>query len=151
MGDVAVEVGDALVALIASHDQLVAAVRERHTPKPLPLTAAATADANGDALLVFDPCPQGEIWELRRLVVGGATWATAAAGTAVIYRTASAPTTSPPLTWVVDEAASLPRPAFYLDGQVVLVPGEKLVVLVTGGTSDQQYLASAQLTRTQGA
>lgn len=140
--------GDAVTALIASHDQLVAAVHERRRgPQPLSLTATATADANGNALIVYDPVPQGETWELRRLVVGGSTWATAAAGTAVAYRTSGAATPTPSLLVVLDQAPTLPNVAFYLDGQVVLVPGERLVVLVAGGTVGQQYLSNAQLVR----
>ena len=140
--------GDAVTALIASHDQLVAAVHERRRgPQPLSLTATATADANGNALIVYDPVPQGETWELRRLVVGGSTWATAAAGTAVSYATSGAAVATPSLLGVFDEAASLPNVAYYLDGQVVLTPGERLVVLVSGATSAQQYLSNSQLVR----
>ena len=147
MGDLATDIGDSLVALLASHDQLVAAVRERHVPRPLPLSAAAVADANGNAVLAFDACSQGETWDLRRLVVGGATWGTAAAGTAVAYKTTGFALSAPALTDVVDQAPALPNVAFYLDGQVTLTGGEKLVVAVEGGTPGQQYLASAHFTR----
>lgn len=125
--------------------QIVAAVRDLAQPAiPLPRSAVATADTNGNALITFDPVSQGERWDLYRLVVGGATWGTTAAGTAVVYRTSSAATTTPSLTAVIDEAASLPNVAFYLDNQVPLQSGEKLVVFVSGGTSGQQYIASAQ-------
>lgn len=110
-----------------------------------PLTASATADSAGNALLVFDPVPRGEHWELRRLVVGGATWTTAAAGTAVVYGTSGQVVDDPPLGSVLDEAASLPNVAFYLGAQALLVGGERLVVAVTGGTAGQQYLAVAQI------
>ena len=109
------------------------------------LTTSAVADASGTALITFDPVPRGEHWELRRLVVGGATWATAAAGTSIVFATSGQPSSTPPLGAVLDQATSLPDIAFYLAGQALLTGGERLVVAVTGGTADQQYLAAVQL------
>lgn len=125
--------------------QIVNAVNDLRQPAvPLPRIAVGTANSSGDALLTFDAVSQGERWDLYRLVVGGVTWATTAAGSAVVYRTTSTATTSPSLTAVIDNAATLPNIAFYLDNQAPLQSGEKLVVYVSGGTSGQQYIASAQ-------
>ena len=85
--------------------------RDGHThalesaPKRIPLDATGTADPSGNALLVFDRVPQGESWDLYRLVVGGVQWSTAAAGTAVVYRTSSqASTASPGESWACASA-----------------------------------------------
>lgn len=110
-----------------------------------PLVASAVANASGAAILNFDPVPRGERWELRRLIVGGVTWGTTAAGSAVVYKTSGPLTSSPPLGAVLDQAATLPAVAFYLVEQAVLVGGEMLAVAVTGGTASQQYLAVAQV------
>ncbi len=96
---------------------------------------------------MFDPVSQGESWELRRLVVGGVTWGTTAAGTAVAYKTSGFATTTPGLTAVFDQAPSLPNVAFYLSKQVPVLSGEKVVVLISGATTSQQYLASGQFIR----
>lgn len=125
------------------HTHALASSRES-APKRIPLDATSTADASGNALLVFDRVPQGESWDLYRLVVGGVQWSTAAAGTAVVYRTSSQASTTPSLTQVFDEATSLPNVSFYLAKQVSLIAGESLVVYVSGGTTGQQYVASAQ-------
>lgn len=130
-----------LAALTGSHRQLLAVLAKRE--RPVSLVTSGVADANGNALLVFDAVGQGETWDLYRLVVGGVTWATVAAGTAVVYKTSNAATTGPSLFSVFDEASSLPSVAFYLQNQVPVVAGEKVVVYVAGATAGQQYLAAA--------
>ena len=136
-------------AITGGNAAVVAAVQDlRPRTRSLSLSATAIADATGTALLVFSPVPQGEQWDLYRLVIGGATWATAAAGSAVAYTTSGVPQGAPGLTSVIDEAVTLPDVAFYLAGQAPLFAGEALAVSVTGGTVGQQYLAHAQFTIT---
>jgi hypothetical protein len=132
-----------LTANVNAHADAARRWRER-SYKRLLLSATAEADSSGNALMVFDPVSQGDVWDLCRLVVGGVQWSTTAAGSAVVYLTSGQATTTPSLTQVVDEAASLPSVAFYLAKQVSLISGENLVVYVSGGTSGQQYIASAQ-------
>lgn len=135
-------------AVTGGNAAVIAAVQDlRPRTRPLSLSATAVADATGTALLVFSPVPQGEQWDLYRLVTGGATWGTTT-GSAVAYTTSGVPQEAPGLTSVIDEAATLPNVAFYLAGQAPLFAGEALAVSVTGGTAGQQYLAHAQFTIT---
>lgn len=111
---------------------------------------SAIADAAGFAVIQFSPGgpDQGHVWAVHNLVVGGDTWDTAADGTAEVYVSAmdlrTLGNTSPPLTDLVDQAASLPLPATYGDHQVELRASERLYVRIVGGTNGQQYVATAR-------
>lgn len=111
---------------------------------------SAIANAAGVAVIQFSPAgpDQGHLWVVHSLVVGGDTWATTAAGSAELYVSAmdlrTLNGTSPPLTDLVDQAATLPLPATYGDQQVTLRNGEDLYMRIVGGTSGQQYVASAR-------
>lgn len=136
--------GEALAESFGRVEQAVQLLARPSSVPLSPLVASAIADASGNAIIAFDPVPRGEHWELRRLVVGGDTWGTTAAGTAVVYATSGQLTSTPPLGAVIDQAAALPAVAFYLVDQASLTGGEQLVVAITGGTADQQYLAVAK-------
>jgi len=113
---------------------------------------SATADAGGVAVIQFSPGgpDQGHKWEIQNVVLGGDTFATAAASSAVEYYASAMDfrtllDTSPPLTDLVDgTTTALPFPAFYSRGQYTLRPGEKLYVRITGGTEGQQYVGVAR-------
>jgi hypothetical protein len=97
----------------------------------------------------------GYYWMVRRLVIGGVTWKTTAAGTAEVYVTGlsggqGGAVTGPmisglALTELVDQAASLPNKAFYSDQQLMLQAQENLMVVVDSGTAGQLYIAAAQV------
>jgi hypothetical protein len=100
----------------------------------------------------------GFYWLIRRLVVGGVTFKTVAAGSAEIYVTAlagqqGAASFGPivaglALSDMADQFASLPTPAgrgFYSNRQMVIQENENLVVLIDTGTAGQQYVAAAQV------
>jgi hypothetical protein len=96
----------------------------------------------------------GFFWLLRRLIIGGVTWKTAAAGTAEIYVTAltagqGSAATGPvvsglALSDMADQSASLPSKAFYSNQQVIVQAQENLVVVIDTGTVGQVYVATAQ-------
>lgn len=96
----------------------------------------------------------GYYWLLRRLIVGGTTFKTTAAGTAEVYvtglgsDTGSAITgpiiTALALTDLVDQATTLPNKAFYSNRQVIVQANENLMVVIDSGTAGQLYIASAQ-------
>jgi len=115
-------------------------------PRQIRLSANGVADAAGNALIVFDTCPQGSEWGLFQFVVGGVTWETAAVGSAIVF-IASSPPTNPdlgiPLFNVLDEAPSMPNVSFYLEHQIFCRPAEALCVKIVGGTATQQYAARA--------
>jgi len=96
----------------------------------------------------------GRIWHVKRLVVGGLTLATAAAGTAEAYATGWIPdaiSTGTPtsLSDLMDATilisapqTDLPNIGNYEDGQFVVQSREKLWVVIRGATSGQFYVAA---------
>lgn len=102
-------------------------------------TASFTIDCGGPVT--------GYEWEVRRLIVGGVTWGTSAAGSANVFQSPGMtgfPNTSvQEAIWQqVDHAGSLPATAFYSSGQIVLTRQDKLFVEILSGTASQQYAAS---------
>ncbi len=93
----------------------------------------------------------GFYWMVRRLVIGGVTWKTSAAGTAEVYVTGlpSGAIAGLQLGDLVDEASAstpaLPSVAFYSDQQIVIQAGEHLEVVIDTGTAGQLYVASCQI------
>jgi hypothetical protein len=81
---------------------------------------------------------------LRRLIIGGLTWKTTAAGTAEVYVTAlpSGAIASMGLSDMVDQAVSLPNKAYYSNQQVRVNPGEHVEMIIDTGTAAQQYVAT---------
>ena len=96
----------------------------------------------------------GFYWLLRRLIIGGVTWKTTAAGTAEIYVTAlgagqGQAATGPivnglALNDMVDQAPALPAKAFYSNEQVPIQEQENLVVVIDSGTAGQVYSVTGQ-------
>jgi hypothetical protein len=161
----AIEVeADILVSLGSAVERLtseLAAARVASTTRPNSFKAVAStfADANGNAPIIFEACPNGQRWVLRHLVVGGVTWTTSASGHAYIFHTtpggpsgADAPVS---IFNVIDGDTSglaagtgLPWARFYFEGdECVLEGGEALGVMVYGGTSGQQYVAHGRFDR----
>lgn len=113
--------------------------------------------------IAFGGPDAGFEWVIRRIVVGGLTWTTTAAGTAEVYVTGlgtQSGTTSAggiaavrSLSDLVDQAASLPNKAFYGREELVIKENESLVVVINGGTAAQEYVASVgmQVVRTAAA
>ena len=97
----------------------------------------------------------GYYWLVRRLVVGGVTWKTTAAGTSEVYITAltgqqgqifsGSLITGLALSDLVDQSAALPNKAFYSNRQMIVRQNENLVVVIDTGTAGQQYVAAAQV------
>jgi hypothetical protein len=101
-------------------------------------TAAFAIDLSGP--------PHGYIWYLKRITVGGLTWATAAAGTAELYVLSEADATISlvrSLTNLVDQAPALPAVVNYTQHAITLTPRRHLRVVIAGGTAGQQYAAAA--------
>src|ERR1700733_9497696 len=80
------DLGDLITGLSRHIENLGAMIAESTMrPRHVRLSASAVADAAGNALLIFDACPQGSEWALFQLAIGGITWTTAAAGAAVAF------------------------------------------------------------------
>lgn len=104
----------------------------------------------------------GFYWNVRRIIVGGLTWTTTAAGSVEVYVTGLAGAQGVPssgagsvasirsLSDLVDQNATMPTKGFYGVGELSVLANESLVVVVNTGTAGQQYSASAliQLVRT---
>ena len=118
--------------------------RLRELPVSSRVVASAAADASGAATLVLGGPTVGRQWEVRGIRVGGLTPSTTAAGVADVYISASG-TPASTADWV-DRASALPLPATYGAGELVLHERELLVLVVSGGTSGQVYVASAAVT-----
>lgn len=93
----------------------------------------------------FSP-PQGRIWYVRSVRVGGISPTTVAAGRADLYVTTQIPNAGSTqaqlgLSDWVDGAAALPAVTFYNRGAISLRDQESLVASITGGTAAQQYVA----------
>jgi hypothetical protein len=117
-------------------------------PSSVHFEKVGNVDANGDDMVIALRGPeQGFEWYVMQVAVGGLTWATTAAGKALLVVTAmELPSTGASsvagLASIRDEADSLPLPAFYSRGQIPLKWPEKLSIIITGGTANQQYVAS---------
>jgi hypothetical protein len=129
-------------------------------PNTYKMIGSAVADSSGNALIVLDACPQGQRWVLRHMVVGGITWETAAAGNAQTLVTSQQPQLTPDAVVSlqnVEDATNnpgagagtgLPAIALYDQGDMItLDAGDWLCVYIYGGTSAQQYVATARVDR----
>ena len=118
-------------------------------PTVVPIIASATADANGNALLAFPPVSSDRYHNLRRLVVGGVTWGTAAEGSAVVFIDAggtNTPDVAVPLSQVVWSFSALPSVETFEESEILVAGGYSLQLQITGGTSGQQYIAAGSVT-----
>ena len=119
--------------------------RQALIPTDWPIVAVGNFPASGNLALDLGSPPQGTVWLLRRLYVGGQVRSDTAAGSADLYVTAQAPlaiAVNEPAGNIADTALSLPSQAFYSNRQVPVHPPERLVVVVKGGTASQIYMAS---------
>jgi hypothetical protein len=123
--------------------------REVAIPAYARIVRNGTADASGFVTLDLDGPTMGYSWYVRNLVVGGLTVATVAGGSANIYVTAQNATTyantHPSLIDWRDRAPILPLMAYYGRGEMALEQNEKLVVVFSGATEGQQYIAAATI------
>lgn len=96
--------------------------------------------AGGTIFIDLGGPARGYKWELRRLIVGGATWSTTVGGIANLnIMPALAADT---IAGMVDNAPSLPDVAFYGGGEVVVRASNHLFVVIVGGDAGVQYNAT---------
>jgi hypothetical protein len=88
----------------------------------------------------------GRKWEIRRLIVGGATFSSVVGGTAEFYVVAAPALiegVGRNLADMVDQASgntpALPAVAFYSPGQIVLRYPQELKVVIVSPTASTQY------------
>lgn len=128
-----------------AHIEALEAAYEERGPVRVALRAAEASDASGAAIVLDLGGPaHGRLWEVRRLVLGGAAWSSTAAGTALIVTGSGTASSAPPLPDVVDEAASLPKVSFYSSGQVVLRNPAHLYIVIDSPTASTTYAAGGE-------
>ena len=114
-------------------------------PADVPLYDVGTVPA-GKTTVTLDlgAVPQGRVWQVRRMIVGGTTVTTTAAGSAYLFAR-GAPPADLALSDCVDIFSTLPQGNTYGTHQLYLLPGEHLWVVFTGATAAQQYAAAARV------
>lgn len=128
-------------------DELAQQRRDREARKPLFVyqSDSCIIPASGNGHMGWAGPASGRIWLLRRLVVGGISWGTSAAGSCEVYVVAMPGVNVAalrPLNNLVDEAASLPNKAPYSNEQIVVRHNEGIHLVIVGGTVAQQYVAN---------
>lgn len=93
---------------------------------------------------------QGHVWYVRSVAVSGLTPTTTTAGRADLYVSSANLRVLTDITQLGaadwrDQQATLPGVGFYSRGQLTIVAGENLWVVITSGTASQQYIASATI------
>jgi hypothetical protein len=119
-------------------------VKRQRAPGNEQLFKAGVVPASGTLHLDLGSVPQGRVWQVRRLIVGGTTVTTTAAGSAYAFAQGARPLDLA-LTDCVDIFPVLPRGDTFGTHQLFLLPGEHLWVVFVGATSTQQYSASARV------
>jgi len=157
MADLAVELGR-----MNDRDDDAAAERRRreHVRALIPadvrlVTVGTIPSPTARSMLSVGGPDAGYFWLVRRILVGGLTFKTTAAGTAEIYVTGlsgsvGSVTTGPivsglALSDLVDQYATLPKVVNYTSHQIIVQEGENLCAVVDTGTAGQQYVMAAQL------
>lgn len=145
--DLALQIG----SLAARVDRAISAYESslRKIPGDYQYATTGIYPSTGNLLLDLDTPAQGQFWQVRCLIVGGSDITTTPAGTAWVVVQGSAANTAGSnvnLANVRDfTTETLPQRSFYGTHEVVVLPGEHLYVVITGGTSGTQYTASAKV------
>jgi hypothetical protein len=113
-------------------------------PTNPPLFKVGIAPASGEVIFDLGAVPQGFVWQVRRIIVGGVKITTTAAGKAYAFAQGSAPRDLA-LTDCVDIWPALPAISKYGTHQLFLLADEHLFVVFEGATPAQQYVASARV------
>lgn len=126
------------------------------TPVWRQFPASGIVPAGGFLVLWLGGPDQGHYWNVREIVIGGATPATVAAGRGDVFVTATDLRTQPSVAAIGlnewrDQAATLPDISFYGAGELRVVAPEELFVVLSTATPAQAYTAIAYLEDVQAA
>lgn len=112
-------------------------------PVQLQLRGSGVSGSSGNLAFGVGGPKYGRLWEIRRLIIGGLTYATTVAGSVQIFvSSVSGAETARGLNLadLVDQAASLPSKAFYSTGQIVLRHPQELHIVIVSPTATTQYI-----------
>lgn len=135
------KIGD-LVGEMQRQRRWVNEMRARLLPVDAPLAAAGNAPASGNLALDCGQPPQGQVWLLRNLYVGGTDAGGAAAGEAYVVVSALPSNqfvSAIPAASTRSIATSLPNVGTWTSRQIVVRYPERLHVVIKGGTSGDIY------------
>lgn len=128
------------------------------TPRFIRITGTCIASDTGFGVIQFDNFgpDQGYFWYVRKLCVGGKTPTTAAAGRADVFTSAQNLMQKDSLAEISlvdwqDQASALPLIGPYGNGELIVKAGEKLYVVISGGTVQQQYYCVGTIAQYQEA
>ena len=109
--------------------------------------AGGTVPASGPLVIDLGATPQGRVWQVRRVVMGGPKATDTPAGSAFLYAQ-GAPPSDLNTSNLVDSFPSFTSGAqgsTYGTHQLWLPPGEHLWVVVSGGDEGDRWVASARI------
>ena len=113
-------------------------------PSDESLFASGVCPSSGTLTLALGSVPQGRVWQVRRVVAGGATVTTTAAGKAWVFAQGAPPNDLNLTNWK-DGFTTLPLGNTYGTHQFYMLASAHLWVVFTGATSTQQYTAAADV------
>lgn len=140
------------VSLGASVGELadgLAADRARRDARQIPgdasLFGSVTIPTGGTSGTVdLGSVPLGRVWQIRRLILGGAKVTSTPAGVGYAFAQ-GAPPTDLGITNCVDIFTTFPQGNTYGTHQLFLLPSEHLYVVFSGATAGTQYSAAARI------
>lgn len=114
--------------------------------REIPIRKVATSAASGNLVIGCGGPAVGRLWEVKRLTVGGVLWTSTVSGQAiVVVGSVSDGQTTPPLTDIADQAATLPNIAYYSTRQLVVRNPGHLFVVVIAPSATTQYAVGGQV------
>jgi hypothetical protein len=137
------QLGSLAAGMKADRDRRAAMV----PPSNEQLQANGVVPASGILFLDLGSVPQGRVWQVRRIVIGGPKATDTPAGSAFLYKQGAAPVdfNTP---GIVDSFPSFSTGAqgnTYGTHQLFGLPGVHLWVAITGATQHQQFTAAADV------
>jgi hypothetical protein len=122
--------------------KLIETIRQQ-SKKPLIRTLSQKVDTTSAAGLIVmesESPPTGRAWELRRFTIAGAdTRAITTLTTGYfVYKTSEAPSN------FLDWSTQIPNVSVWDEGQLLLYPGDRLIVVIVGGPATQQIALTLQ-------
>jgi hypothetical protein len=126
------------------------AMRQRELDAlPIPFTAKYAGSLAAGGTFALTPIGnsgprQGRMWFIRRIIMGGVAWNTAASGEAMLFATGLPPslaTSALPLDELLDASTTMPWRQTYSNEQLAVWPNMNVVPVIQGATAGQQYVA----------
>ena len=117
---------------------------QRTGPVFVQLAGSVNIDASSDPGYIDLGGPAvNRVWEVRQLVIGGITWATAVNGNAYVLVQSSSPNANNPagIGSTQDHAAALPSVAFYSSGQFRVRNPNHIFIAILSGSASTAYQA----------